>query len=1054
MTTPAHPDREPAAGWLRSPEAAAWRGNPEALARDLRRAVAGKVGFDRGSRALYATDASNYRMPPLGVVWPRSAEDAVRAVEVCRRHGAPVLPRGGGTSLAGQCCNVAVVLDFSRHMDRVLEIDPERRLAWVEPGCVLDTLRRAAAEHGLTFGPDPATHAQCTVGGMIGNNSCGVHSVMAGRTSDNVHELEVLTYDGARFTVGPTDEPTYRRILEQGGRRAEIHRALRQVAERHGDAVRRRFPSIPRRVSGYNLDDLLPENGFHVARSLVGSEATLALVLSAVVHLVPARGERVLLVVSYDDAYAAADHVPEILEAGPIGLEGMDARLLSDQRTKGLNADSLHLLPRGDGWLLVELGADDRGEAAADAHRLAGRLRTADRVVSAEVYEDPAVQARIWQIRESGLGATSRVPGQGDTWAGWEDSAVDPTRFGDYLRALRRLMDRHGLSGSFYGHFGDGCLHTRIDFDLTSEEGLATYRRFVDEATDLVMEHGGVCSGEHGDGQARGELLPRLYGEEIVRAFRQVKGAWDPANRMNPGKVVDPYPILSHLRLGTDYDPWEPETAFAYRDDDGRFSRAALRCVGVGKCRREDDAGTMCPSYRATRDEKHSTRGRARLLFEMLRGELIEDGWASREVAEALDLCLACKACKSECPAGVDMATYKAELRSHRRGLRPPSAYAFGGVHVAAVLASRAPGLANALARTPGLSHLVKAAAGVAQGRRLPRLARRPFRRRFATLRPGSLAGRAGRGAAGAAGTLASRHAAGDGEPPRVILWPDTFNDHFHPEVPWAAVEVLETAGFAVTVPKRESLCCGRPLYDQGFLGTAKRLLRHTLDELGEEIDAGVPLVALEPSCLAVFRDELVNLLPDDERARRLSENAYTLAELLAERGDGFRGPSLAGRALFHGHCHQEALGGTRPDRELLAGLGLEVEAPDTGCCGMAGAFGFERGKVAVSRAVGERVLLPAVRSAGAADLVVADGFSCREQIAQETDRRALHTAQVLQLALGAPEAGGLGEHPERRYEDEVRTAWPWLAAVAAALATLGAVLWRRRKGDSGSTSD
>ncbi|HEX6203042.1 MAG TPA: FAD-binding oxidoreductase, partial [Thermoanaerobaculia bacterium] len=599
----APPSPTRAAGWTSDPAAHRWRGNAKALARDLAAAIEGLVRFDAGYRALYAADASNYRQPPIGVVCPRSADDVERALEVCRHHQAPVLGRGGGTSLAGQCVNHAVVFDFSRFMDRVLEIDPVRRIARVEPGCVLDTLRaRTEGDHGLTFAADPATHTHCTFGGMIGNNSCGPHSVMAGRTADNVEALEVVTYDGLRFTAGALGDDELARRAAAPGREGEIVRRLRDLRDRHGDEIRRRYPDIPRRVSGYNLDELLPERGFHLGRALVGSEGTLVTVLEAAVRLVPWPPHRSLLVVGYEDGYAAADHVPEILALRPLACEGMDSRLVDDQKKKRMHPDELALLPEGGGWLLVELGGETREEAVGKAEEAAGRLRGRAYVAGARVFAEPADQARIWDVRESGLGATARVPGESDTWEGWEDSAVPPERLGDYLRDLRRLLDKYGYRGSLYGHYGDGCVHTRNDFDLVSREGIAQYVAYVHEAAELAVSYGGSMSGEHGDGQSRGELLPIQFGDEICGAFREMKAIFDPGNRMNPGKIVDPFPIDSNLRLGTGYRPWEPETRFRYADDDGRFSRAALRCVGVGKCRRES-GGTMCPSYRATRDE-------------------------------------------------------------------------------------------------------------------------------------------------------------------------------------------------------------------------------------------------------------------------------------------------------------------------------------------------------------------------------------------------------------------------------------------------------------------
>lgn len=941
-----------------------WKGDSTALEDDLRRSVRGEVRFDARSRALYATDASNYRQVPIGVVVPRDVEDLAAAVAACRRHGAPILGRGGGTSLAGQCCNVAVVLDGSRRLTRILEVDPARRIARVEPGVVLDSLRREAGRHGLTFGPDPATHAWCTLGGMIGNNSCGVHSVTAGRTSDNLEELDVLTYGGLRLRVGATPEPELERIVRSGGRRGEIYRRLRDLRDRYASLIRERFPQIPRRVSGFNLDELLPERGFHVARALAGTEGTCVTFLEATVRLVTAPKARVLLVLSYEDIFHAAGHVMEVLEAGPIGLEGMDRSLVDSDFTRRSYREVLNSLPAGDAWLLAEFGGDTREEAADRARVLMTRLTGPGMLLA----EDPAAQVRIWQVREAAVGTTSRDPRLGDAWPGWEDSAVPPARLSTYLRDLRALLASYGYGAALYGHFGEGCLHARIDFDLRTPEGIRKYRSFLEEAADLVISHGGSLSGEHGDGQQRGELLARMFGEELVQAFREFKAIWDPGNRMNPGKKVDPDPLDADLRLATRLD--NPPSAFGYPEDRGSFSRAVLRCVGVGKCRREE-GGVMCPSWRATGEEKHSTRGRARLLFEMLSGQVIADGFRSAEVREALDLCLACKGCRTECPAGVDMATYKAEfLHRHYRGrLRPRSAYTLGLVPWWARLASYAPGIANGLTR----SGLLKRMGGIAPGRQLPGFAPQTFRSWFA------------------------RREGKPGEGAPVLLWPDTFTNFFQPEIAKAAMEVLEAAGLRVTIPRR-ILCCGRPLYDFGMLDLARRQLRQILDSLRPEIEAGIPLVGLEPSCVAVFRDELPNLFPEDEAARRLSAQTFTFAEILVRVG--YAPPPLSGAALVQPHCHHQAVMGFGADRRLLAALGLVTRVLDAGCCGMAGAFGFERDHYDLSIVCGELGPLPAVREAASETLVLADGFSCREQILQTTGRKALHLAEAVRAAV------------------------------------------------------
>jgi FAD/FMN-containing dehydrogenase/Fe-S oxidoreductase len=979
-----------------------------ALAAALRGAIAGEVRFDAGSRALYAADSSNYRQVPIGVVIPKTLDDVIATVALCRQYGAPLLNRGGGTSLAGQCCNVAVVLDYSKHLNRILEIDPGRRLARVEPGVVLDDLRDAAERHGLTFGPDPATHNHCTLGGMLGNNSCGVHSVMAGKTVDNTRRLDVLTYDGLRLRVGQTDDDALATLIGGGGRRGAIYAGLRDLIDRYGDLVRQRFPKIPRRVSGYNLDQLLPENGFQVAHALVGTESTCVTILEATLDLVPSPRGRALLVLGFPDVYAACDRVPDLMALGPIALEGFDEHLVDDMRRKGMEAGAFDLLPGGHGWLLVEFGADTPDEAAERARRVLGTLKRGPISPDAHLITDPHQAELIWKVRESGLGATTRIPGSAQTWPGWEDSAAPPERFADYLRDLRGLIDRFGYSSAFYGHFGQGCLHTRIDFDLTNSAGVARFRSFVEQAADLVISYGGCPSGEHGDGQARAELLPKVFGPELVRAFGEFKALWDPDAKMNPGKIVDPYPLDANLRLGTDYRPAQPRTHFRFPQDHGSIGEASLRCVGVGKCRRHE-GGTMCPSYMVTREEMHSTRGRAHLLFEMLQGDVVRGGWRDESVREALDLCLACKGCKGECPVNVDMATYKAEFLSHYYAghLRPRSAYSMGLIHRWARLAALAPTLINAVLRAPVLGRLAKVAAGVSQQRGLPAFAPRTFRSAFRARPPRNVGSS------------------------RVLLWPDTFNNAFHPQTSLAAVAVIEAAGFEVVLPARP-LCCGRPLYDFGMLDTAKRLLRQVIETLRPEFAAGTPIVVLEPSCASVFRDELLNLFPNDEDAKRLAAQTLLLSEFLERHAPDFAVPKLARKAVVQGHCHQRAVLGMGSEDAVLRKLGLDYHAPDPGCCGMAGAFGFEAQHRDVSLAVGERTLLPAVRAAPKDTLIIADGFSCREQIAQTTDRRALHLAEVLQLALREDHDRAAGDYPERTFQ-------PPPASLARAIAAAGA---------------
>ena len=977
--------------------AAAEEVDVEGLRGALRKAVRGEVRFDAGSRAIYSHDSSNYRQTPIGVVVPRDTEDFVAAVEACRDHGAPLLSRGCATGLAGQTCNVAVLIDHSKYLRKILELDPEGRTARVQPGVIRDQLSDLTEERwNLTFAPDTSTHAYATLGGMIGNNSCGTHSVMAGRTSDNTRELEVLTYDGTRMRVGPTGPEELERIIAAGGRRGEIYRRMRDLRDRYADLIRARYPDIPRRVSGYNLDELLPERGFNVARALVGSESTLVTVLEAELRLVYSPPARSLLVIGYEDVFCAADHVPQILEHGPTGLEGIDDVLIEDQRTKGMHSQDLDLMPDGKGWLFAEFAGETMDEAIERAAEARDSLKGQKDLSDMKLFEKPAEEHKLWDIRESGLGASAFLPGRRDAWEGWEDAAVPPQELGDYLRGFRSLLDRYDYDTTLYGHFGGGCVHCRIDFDLFSAGGLRQWRSFLDEASDLVLEYGGSLSGEHGDGQSRGELLEKMYGPELVGAFREFKEIWDPQGRMNPHKVVDPYPIVSNLKIGAGYSPAEPKTHFSYPEDGGSFSHAALRCVGAGKCR-DTSSGTMCPSYMATHEEEHTTRGRSRILYEMLQGDTIRDGFRSDEVHEALDLCLSCKGCKGDCPVSVDMATYKAEFLSgyYKRRLRPLAAYSMGLIMFWARIAKRVPGLVNALTQTPGLRRIVALLGGLSSKRELPAFAPQTF-----------------------ADWFARRPAVNpDGDP--VVLFPDTFNNFLHPEPAKAAVEVLEDAGFRVIVPEAQ-LCCGRPLYDYGMLDTAKRFWGRTLRILRPHIQAGTPVVGLEPSCVASFRDELPALLPHDEDAKRLSLQTLTLAEFLQRHAGGWQAPQLRRRVLVHGHCHQEAVMGMSAEQDLYERMGMDFEVLDSGCCGLAGSFGFERAHHDISVQIAEGRLLPAIREASEETLLLADGFSCKTQIEQLSERRALHTAQVIKMALEQGEEGQLGARPEAAYPDVV----------------------------------
>jgi FAD/FMN-containing dehydrogenase/Fe-S oxidoreductase len=962
----------------------------DALEQQLRANIRGEVRFDATSKALYATDGSNYRHIPIGVVIPRDEADVIATVATCRAFNAPLLSRGAGTSLAGQGCNTAVILDFSKYMNGMGVIDTKTKTVHVQPGIVLDRVRDAAEKFNLTFAPDPATHSRCTIGGMIGNNSCGVHALMGGKTVDNIVSLDLLLYDGTRLTVGPTTEAELSAHIKTGGRVGEIYAALKRIRDTYADQVRARFPRIPRRVSGFNLDELLPENNFNLARALVGSEGTCAVILGATLQLVESPPCRTLVGVGFSDIFLAADHVPQILEHKPIGFEGMDGYLLDALRRKQKSLSDLELLPPGDGFLIVEFGASTQSEANAKARAFVASLRSFAVQPSVRIYTSDEAK-RVWHIRESGLGATAFIPGVGTGWEGWEDAAVDPAQLGSYLRAIRALMNEYGYSSAMYGHFGEGCVHMRLNFDLETPAGILKFREFMDAAADIALAHGGSLSGEHGDGQARGALLPKMFGEELMEAFRTFKHIFDPTNRMNPGKLIDAHQPHEDLRLGADYRPWQPRTHFAFAEDNGSFASANLRCVGVGACRKTD-AGTMCPSFMATGEELHSTRGRAHLLWELMQGEVLPDQWKNEQVKESLDLCLACKACKSECPVSVDMATYKAEFLAHfyEGESRPLSHYAFGRIDVFARLASFAPNLVNAINHAPIVSSLIKKILHIHPQRTLPRFAK-PFTpdRRLAR----NPQRRHDRRAGPQSPLLPTPYPL-----PPVFLWSDTFNNYFHPSAMRAAHQVLTTAGFRVTLP-RQHLCCGRPLYDFGMLSTAKDYLLKILDALTPQLHAGTPIVVLEPSCASVFRDELTNLLPNDPRAAKLRDQTFLLSEFLVKHAPHYQPPQIgreiAEKIIVHGHCHHRATMGMHDEIALLRLTGASVELLDSGCCGMAGPFGFEKDKFDLSQKLGERVLLPAVRNNSKA-IIVSDGFSCSEQITQNTNARPMHLAEVL----------------------------------------------------------
>jgi FAD/FMN-containing dehydrogenase/Fe-S oxidoreductase len=944
-----------------------------AIRDELVRTIDGDVLFDGASRALYASDASNYRRVPLGIINPRHDGDVDRTLALACENHLPILPRGAGTALAGQATNTAIVLDFSRYMNRVLAIDADQAAATVEPGLVQSHLDAALAPHGLFFAPDPATKDRCTLGGMIGNNSCGAHSAAYGKTVDNLVSLDTMLYDGTRMTFGGGGEGEYAAALAAGGRRAEIYRKARALIDDYAPLVRERYPKIPRRVSGYNLDELLPEHGFNLARAIVGSEGTLATVLKATVRVVPKPRRLALIVLGFDDVFAAADQMPWLLEHHPEALEGFDDRLPEFARAKGL--DAVRLLPNGRAFLIIELGGANDGEVRERADRLMRETARNPACVGNAVLLDRADQLAVWGLRESGLGASALIPGNPRTWPGAEDCAVPPARLGDYLRRFKQTLVRHQLAAAtYYGHFGEGCVHCRINFDFFTKAGIARFRAAMTDIAELVVEFGGSLSGEHGDGLARSELLPAMFGDKLIDAFRDFKAIFDPDHRMNPGVIADPEPIDSNLRIGSSYAPRHVDTHFDFSGEGG-LAGAALKCVGIGKCRKTG-SGVMCPSYMATGNELYSTRGRAHLIHEALNSDLLNGGFAADALYESLELCLSCKACKSECPASVDIAAYRAEFLANyfRHHHRPLALHFFGRIHEAARAASVVPRAANAIASGPA-APLIRRVLGFHPLRDLPRFATVTFRQWF-------------RG-----------HTPPNPEGGEVLLFPDTFSNFFEPEVAIAAAEVIERAGFRVMIPDQD-VCCGRPLYEQGMLDAARIRMLDTAAALIPFARRGVKIVGLEPSCILTFRDELPALFPRLEDVHTLAANTLMFDEFLTRRASAAFSPELRGRALVHGHCHRKALAGMTNELSLLGRAGgLTVDAPDAGCCGMAGAFGYGKDRFDISRAIGERVLLPAINASAPDTMIIADGFACRSQIRQFCrGRNPLHLAQALNL--------------------------------------------------------
>ena len=929
----------------------------QAFVAELRARIAGTVDDSSLARGLYSTDASNYRVVPEVVVMPRSKDDVVATVAAARAHGIPVTVRGGGTSCAGNAVGPGVVVDVSRFMDRVLSVDPESATAVVQPGVVLSSLQQAALPFGLRFGPDPSTATRCTLGGMIGNNACGPHGLAYGRTADNVVSMTWLSGTGEVITVG------------SGPDALDAVPGLSAFVADNLSVLRTEFGRFGRQISGYSLEHLLPENGRNLAAALTGTEGSCGILLEATVKLVPRAAAPALAVLGYADMAAAADDVPALLPFRPLALEGLDAQLVDVVR-RVHGAASVPALPAGGGWLMAEVGGATSVEAVAAAERLVAASRSGAAVV---LPAGPAA-TRLWQIRADGAGLAGRTAAGEQAWPGWEDSAVPPENLGDYLRGLEALMAEEGVSGLAYGHFGDGCVHVRIDFPLERDGTLM--RRFLGRAAALAAAHGGSLSGEHGDGRARSELLPAMYSPEALRAMEAFKALFDPEDLMNPGVVVRPAPVDADLRRPQALT-LRATDGFAFAHDGGDVTKAVHRCVGVGKCRADlrGQGGFMCPSYVATRDEKDSTRGRARTLQEMLNGGVVTLGWSSPEVHEALDLCLSCKACANDCPTGIDMAMFKSETlhQTYKGRLRPLSHYTLGRLPQWLRLAAPLAPLVNVASRVPALRRAMMTLMGADTRRSLPPLPPAPFRWDRAARRR--------------ARETSGRH--------RVLLWVDSFSDAMAPDIPRDALEVLAAAGCDVRIAG-PGACCGLTLISTGQLTAAKATLRRTLDVLLPHVREGRTIVGLEPSCTATLRSDLLELLPDDPRAAEVSRSVKTIAEFLTSIG--WTPPRAAERLLVQPHCHQYSVMGYGPDAALLEAMGCDVES-SAGCCGLAGNFGMEKGHYEVS----EKIARDGIIARAAQDperRILADGFSCRTQVRDLAGLDSRHLVQVLAEAL------------------------------------------------------
>ncbi len=971
-------------------------GSPsDALRRELEQRIEGEVRFDRVSRALYSTDASVYQIEPIGIVVPRTREDVVRTVEIAGRHRVSITARGGGTSQAGQAIGAGLLLDTSKYLNRILELNVAERWAWIEPGVVLDELNAQLKPHGLRFAPDISTASRATVGGMMANNSSGARSVLYGKTIDHVLEQHVVLSDGSVAHFQPLNASELNTACSGGTREASCYRIVRELAAARKDEIRRRFPKVLRRVGGYNLDEFVdPSQPFNLAKLMVGSEGTLGLVVAAKINLVRLPAAKAMLTIEFDDLLEALAATPIVLRHGPSAVEVMDRFILDHARESPvLDALRRSILQGDPGALLcVEFYGDRTEDLPPRIEALERELADSPFACTWRRAIAPADQARIWSLREASLGLSMAMKGDAKSLSFVEDTAVAPEKLRDYIERFLEIVGRHNTSAGVYAHASVGCLHVRPVVNLKTAEGVQKFESIANAVADLVLEFGGALSGEHGDGLVRGAFTEKMFGAVLYDAFKAVKRAFDPTGLFNPGKIVDTPPMTSNLRYGAGYVTPDPVTFFDYTEHGG-MARAVEMCSGLGACRKTLE-GTMCPSYMATREEKHSTRGRANTLRLAMAGRLNEAGLGDHDVHDVLDLCLECRACKAECPVGVDVGRFKSEFLAgywQRHGM-PLRTRVVGHVRTLSEMASRVAPLANAIAGSRVGRWINEQVLGIDRRRTPPTFTRETFRQQFSRrLNPQS----------------ATEFATGSAirNPQSAILFADTFTDHNHPAVGLAAADVLEAAGVSVSVVPHG--CCGRPLISQGLLHEARAAAQVNADALYDAASRGEHIVFLEPSCLSAVREDAPALLRGEaQRKARVVGDACMLFEDYVEQEwtagriqlDLKSGPSTV---VLHGHCHQKAMGLAPPTRALLARIpSCTVVDLDAGCCGMAGSFGYAKEHYDLSRQIGERKLLPAARALAPDAVLVAPGTSCREQVKHFTGVTALHPAQLLQSLL------------------------------------------------------